>query len=222
MGRPSRAPSITGALWYGQPDAGAYLRREFWPAAGIGLLAAALGVAWEAVSLIGDYSVVWPVSGVLFLTVAVYGLAVRPVLVWRAAHRLAYSIDERHVGLTRGRSRRLVWQIATADLPPFAVVPGGRRQSCADLVFFGVPPVDSPWGWWRIVDVRSRFGCLAPADADAAAAALERLWSMPGVVRPRAWARGLTTPQGTRYPAYDPLGGVTRPAGGSASSSDRA
>ena len=101
----SRLPRIETVLWRGRPRAAWYVVRLWWPAA---LLAAAVlvfGACWEWLALRGDHLIAYPLGGTLFLALGVYGLALRPLLLLRAARSIVYTVTD----------RRVVWEWGTQD-----------------------------------------------------------------------------------------------------------
>ena len=164
-------PQTGGAersLWRGRPRRGWYVWRLWWPPALIAAPVLVFGSVWEWFALTGHHLAVYPILGSLFLVLGCYGLAVRPLLLSRAAARTRYEVTDRRVRWDWGGGDGMTLPVAA--LPPWFLVPRGGRG--ADLVFFCTPPRVSLWGMWRLVDQQSRFSCLSPGDAAAAAAAL--------------------------------------------------
>ena len=167
-------------LWRGRPRRAAYVRRLYWPAALYAAAVLVFGSYWEWLAVSGHHLIVYPLCGSLFLVLGLYGLAVRPLLLGRAAARTRYLITERRVVWRLDGGRRGAHDTAELEiskLPPWFVVP---RRGGADVVFFAPPPRRaSPWGVWRLVEDQPRFACLSPAVAQEAAAALRAAAASP-------------------------------------------
>lgn len=162
----SRSAGTLAPLWEGGPHTATYVARHWWPAALIAGGSLTFGLVWEYLALGGRHSWIYPVVGVLFLALGVYGLAVRPLLLGRAARRLRYAVSAGRVTITSGR-----WRLSAFDAgaPAHVVV---KDRHLVNLVFAVAPQRQSPWGLWRLVDDRPRFSALEPDAARAALAAL--------------------------------------------------
>jgi hypothetical protein len=165
------AARATPTLWAGSPRPSAYVWRRLWPALPAALLTLASGALWESLAVSGHHLVVYPLVGVPWLVLGLYGAVIHPLRLWTAARHTRYELGEGGLRVSWGRRSREAYEIAPAALPPARLAParGG------DDVWFDGPPVRlSHWGWWQTADDRPVLSCLADARAALDAVALLR------------------------------------------------
>ena len=199
-------------LWRGRPDAGlaTSCARPGRPPA-IGLLAAVLGDRLGGAVADRRVSPRLSADRPALRRGRAPRAVVRPAAAALARPRATSSTRSTRGASTRarGRSGRVMWQIATAELPPFAVVPVGTSVAAAPTSCSSACRRSTlVWGWWRLVDVRSRF--VVPGGRRRRS----------GLRGPRAPARRPRRGEAARLgarphhaaghvrPAYDPRGAV--------------
>ena len=184
----SQGPEAGGVLWQGHPLPGPYVRRLLLPSTLVSAALLVFGVVWEGFALSGHHLLAYPVAGVLFLALGVYGVAVRPLLLWRAAKQTTYTVGESGVEIRWGDGDHYETLFTPESLPPFSV----RERSGGLDVVFGAPGFrESPWGWWKVREEGALF--VAPDDLDGAVRALDRVRDLAGPTP--TWTHGVVTPE---------------------------
>jgi len=173
--------------WRGQPRPWGYVRRLLLPTTPIGAAILIFGLIWESAALRGGHSWLYVVGGVGAIVLGAYGLGVRPLLLWRAARRTIYAVDEAGVHVRWGNGGDEVTLFAPEAVPPFRVQ---ERRGGVDVLFAGPVLRESPWGWWKLREEGPLL--VAPDDLEGARRALTALRA--AARSPGAWATDIATP----------------------------
>jgi len=173
-------------LWEGAPRRRAYMSHTLLPTAAAAFFLI-IGGWWEYLALTTHYLFVYPLLGVVMPAIGLYGVFVRPALVWRFAQRLRDVVTDRRVVVSWGDGPKHHVALVGAEISPYLV----RTSVPGDEIIFAAAPRRLPLiGWWNVADQSLTFRYLD--DAAGAVAALERLRRSHG--DPTAWAAGVATP----------------------------